>query len=206
VGISNWYGMSYSPQLGYLFVNTNDMGSIGKMGKRPEGSDPPYDRTSPWGTYAEFSDSSREWPCQTPPWGQLWAIDVNTGDVAWKQPFGTIPELDAIGVHNTGSLNYGGSMATGGGLLFIAASIDQHFHAYEAKTGKLLWDIKMDTGAYTAPSTYMGKDGRQYVVILDTGGGFFDKTGGDSVIAWALPKSAVAKPKSTAVAQKGTKK
>jgi quinoprotein glucose dehydrogenase len=90
-------------------------------------------------------------------------------------------------VHNTGSLNYGGSIATGGGLVFIAASIDQHFRAYEASTGKILWDIKMDTGAYVTPSTFMGKDGKQYVVIVDTGGSFFDRTSGDSILAFALP-------------------
>jgi glucose dehydrogenase len=110
----------------------------------------------------------RFWPCQQPPWGQLWAINVNTGDIAWKVPFRTAPELDAKGVHNTGSLNYGGSISTGGGLVFIAASNDQHFRAYEAATGKILWDIQMDTGAYVTPSTFMGKDGKQYVVIVDT--------------------------------------
>ncbi len=76
VGISNWYGMSYNPKLGYLFINTNDMGSIGKIAPTKPGADPPYDRTSPWGTYAEFSENSKEWPCQAPPWGELWAIDV----------------------------------------------------------------------------------------------------------------------------------
>jgi glucose dehydrogenase len=151
------------------------------------GTEPPYERTSPWGMYALFWDKDRFWPCQQPPWGQLWAINVNTGDVAWKVPFGTVPELDAKGVHDTGSLNYGGSISTGGGLVFIAASDDQHFRAYEAATGKILWDIKMDTGAYVTPSTFMGKDGKQYVVIVDTGGSFFDRTNGDSILAFALP-------------------
>jgi len=188
VGIVNWHGMSYNPKLGYLFVNTNELGGIGKIVATPEG-DTPYDRASPWGTYAEFEYGAKFWPCQKPPWGQLWAIDVNTGDVAWKKTFGTVPELDALGIHDTGSLNYGGSISTGGGLLFIAASNDQHFRAYEAATGNILWDIKMDTGAYVTPSTYLGKDGRQYVAIVSTGGSFFDRTSGDSVLAFALPSS-----------------
>ncbi len=187
VGIVNWHGMSYNPKLGYLFVNTNELAGVGKVAPTKPGTEPPYDRTSPWGMYAGFLDEEKFWPCQQPPWGQLWAINVNTGDVAWKVPFGTIPELDAKGVHNTGSLNYGGSIATGGGLVFIAASIDQHFRAYEASTGKILWDIKMDTGAYVTPSTFMGRDGKQYVVIVDTGGSFFDRTSGDSILAFALP-------------------
>ena len=187
VGVVNWHGMSYNPQLGYLFVNTNELAGVGKVVPTKPGMEPPYDRASPWGMYASFMDREKLWPCQQPPWGQLWAINVNTGDVAWKEPFGTVPELDAKGVHNTGSLNYGGSISTGGGLVFIAASIDQHFRAYEAATGKILWDIKMDTGAYVTPSTFMGKDGRQYVVIVDTGGSFFDRTSGDSILAFALP-------------------
>jgi glucose dehydrogenase len=186
IGVVNWHGMSYNPQLGYLFVNTNEIGSVGKVVPNEPGKEPPYIRTSPWGMYAEFWDRDKFWPCQQPPWGQLWAINVNTGNVAWKVPFGTIPELDAKGIHDTGSLNYGGSIATGGGLLFIAASNDRHFRAYEAATGKILWDIRMDVGAYVTPSTYMGKDGRQYVVIVATGGSFFDRVTGDSILAFAL--------------------
>ncbi len=187
IGVVNWHGMSYNPKLGYLFANTNEIASVGKVAPTDPGTNPPYNRTSPWGMYAEFWDQDKFWPCQQPPWGQLWAINVNTGDVAWKVPFGTIPELDAKGVHNTGSLNYGGSISTAGGLIFIAASNDHHFRAYEAETGKILWDITMDTGAYVTPSTYMGADGKQYVVIVDTGGGFFDTTSGDSILAFTLP-------------------
>lgn len=113
-------------------------------------TEPPYERTSPWGMYALFWDKDRFWPCQQPPWGQLWAINVNTSDVAWKVPFGIVPELDAT-------------------------------------TGKILWDIQMDTGAYVTPSTFMGRDEKQYVVIVDTGGSFFDRTNGDSILAFALP-------------------
>jgi glucose dehydrogenase len=187
VGIVNWHGMSYNPKLGYLFVNTNELGSVGKVSATEPGTEPRYDRTSPWGLYALFWNEEKFWPCQQPPWGQLWAINVNTGDVAWKVPFGTVPELDAQGIHDTGSLNYGGTIATGGGLVFVAASNDHHFRAYEAATGKIVWDITMNTGAYVTPSTYLGQDGHQYVVIVDTGGGFFDKTSGDSILAFSLP-------------------
>lgn len=160
-------------------------------GTAEPGIEPPYERTSPWGMYELFWDKDRFWPCPQPPWSQLWAMNMNTGDVAWKVPFGTVPELDAKGVHDTGSLNYRGSISTGGGLVFIAASNDQHFRAYEAATGKILWDIKwdikMDTGAQVTPSTFMGKDRKQYVVMVDTGGSFFDRTNGDSILAFALP-------------------
>ena len=187
IGIANWPGMSADPKLGYLFVNTINLADVGKLVKNPDGPDPVYERRSPWGEYARFWNNDKFWPCQQPPWGTLWAINANTGEVAWKIPFGAIPELDAKGVHGTGSLNFGGSIATAGGLLFIAASNDQIFHAFDARSGKQLWQTKLDTGSYTTPMTYMGKNGKQYVVTVATGGSFFDTTAGDSVVAYALP-------------------
>jgi glucose dehydrogenase len=71
--------------------------------------------------------------------------------------------------------------------LFIAATNDQRFRAFEASTGKILWETKLETGAYVTPMTYEGKNGKQYVLIVDTGGSFYDTTAGDSVIAFALP-------------------
>ena len=187
LGAVNWWGMSYNPQLGYLFLNINDIADVGKVVKNPRGDDPPYVRTSPWGVYARFWNEEKFWPCQQPPWGQLLAINVNTGDVVWKEPFGIVPELEAKGVHGTGTLNYGGSIATAGGLLFIAATDDQHFRAFEAATGKTLWDVKLETGAYNVPMTYKAKNGKQYVLVIATGGSYYDRTSGDSVITYALP-------------------
>jgi glucose dehydrogenase len=189
IGVTNWQGMSLNPKLGYLFVNTMNLGDVGRMEKSRPGSDPPYDRTSPWGTYAHFWDNDKFLPCQQPPWGQLWAIDVNTGDVAWKVPFGIVPELEAKGIHGTGAPNYGGSIATSGGLVFIAATNDQHFRAFDASTGKVLWDTKLETGSYNVPMTFQGKSGRQYVVLVATGGSYYDATSGDSVIAFSLPQA-----------------
>jgi len=187
LGTTNWPGMSYNPDLGYLFVNTVNIADVGKIAKNEDASDPAYERTSPWGMYARFWNNDKFWPCQNPPWGELWAINVNTGDVAWKEPFGVIEELDAKGIHGTGTLNFGGSISTAGGLLFIAATNDQRFRAFDAATGKTLWETKLETGSYTVPMTYEGKNGKQYVVLVDTGGSFYDTTAGDSVIAYTLP-------------------
>ena len=187
LGVTNWPGISYDPKLSYLFFNTTDLADVGKLVKAPEGSPVPYEWTGPQGPYSRFWNPENFWPCQQPPWGQLWAINVNTGEVAWKIPFGIIEELEAKGVHGTGSMNFGGSIATAGGLLFIAATNDQRFRAFDSKTGKELWVTKLETGAYTTPITYQGKNGKQYVLIVATGGSFYDKTSGDSVIAFALP-------------------
>jgi glucose dehydrogenase len=188
LGVVNWWGMSFNPKLGYIFVNTSNIADVGKIVKddSPDAKTD-YVRTSPWGLYARFWNNDKFWPCQQPPWGELQAINVNTGDVAWKIPFGTDPELEAKGVHGTGTLNYGGTIATGGGLIFVAATYDHLFHAFDAATGKVLWETKLEAGAYVVPMTYKGKSGKQYVLIVATGGSYYDRTAGDAVIAFALP-------------------
>lgn len=187
LGTTNWHGGSYDPQLNYVFYNVSNIADVGQDTPSPPGSPLAYQRSGPRGAYDRFWDPEKYWPCQQPPWGQLVALNIDTGDYAWRVPLGTIPELDAKGVHNTGSLNMGGSIATAGGLVFIAATNDHHFRAFDAKTGKILWDTEMEAGAYATPLTYKAKDGKQYVVIVATGGGYYDRTGGDSVAAYALP-------------------
>ena len=89
--------------------------------------------------------------------------------MAWRVPFGRVESLEKIGVMNTGSYNIGGSVATASGLLFIGASDDQRFHAYESKTGKLLWETKLPANGFANPITYLGQ-GRK-AVCSDHGGG-----------------------------------
>src|SRR5579883_207785 len=171
----NWGGGSYDPTLGYFFINSHDRGGVQKMvaqvpaKERPTGKIPgagdasqmPFIRKN----VGAITNPATGWPCQSPPWGELFAINVNTGDVAWRIPFGRVESLEKIGVRNTGSYNIGGSVATASGLLFIGATDDQRFHAYESRTGKLLWETKLPANGYANPITYLGKDGKQYVVI-----------------------------------------
>ena len=81
----------------------------------------------------------------------------------------------------------GGSVSSAGGLVFIAATNVLRFRAFESKTGKVLWETQLESGGYASPISYQGKDGKQYVVIVATGGGYYDRKPGDSVIAFALP-------------------
>jgi quinoprotein glucose dehydrogenase len=183
LGATNWHGGSYDPDLGYLFYNTLDLGDTGKMSKGAPGAANAYSRNG----FSRFWNGDKYWPCQAPPWGEMVAINVNTGEYAWRVPLGVIEELDAKGVHNTGTMNMGGSVSTAGGLVFIAATNDRRFRAFDAKTGKVLWETQLEAGGYASPLTYQGKDGKQYVVIVAAGGGYYDRMTGDSVIAFALP-------------------
>jgi len=187
LGGSNWNPMSFDPKLGYLFINTQDLGGIGKVVKNKDGSRTPYSRTSPLGPVGRFWDRDKGWPCQEPPWGRLFAVNVNTGEIAWESVLGVTDELPE-GKQKTGRPNIGGSLATTGGLVFIGATTDSRFRAFDSKTGKELWVTKLEASAHSAPMTFRGKDGRQYVVVVATGGGFLaDTPTADIVAAFALP-------------------
>ncbi len=126
------------------------------------------------------------YPAIKPPWGTLNAIDLNTGEYKWRVPLGEIPALTARGVPITGTENYGGPVVTAGGLVFIAATKDEMFRAFDRKTGRILWQTKLPAGGYASPSTYMA-NGRQYVVIA-CGGGKMGTKSGDAYVAFTLPK------------------
>jgi glucose dehydrogenase len=155
--------------------------------KSPVGSRTPFIRTSSLGPYGRFWDRERGWPCQQPPWGRLFAINVNTGEIAWESTLGLTEELTA-GKQRTGRPNIGGSLATAGGLVFIGATTDSRFRAFDSKAGKELWVTKLDASAHAAPMTFQGKNGKQYVVVVATGGGMLaDQPSSDTVVAFALP-------------------
>src|SRR5262249_39740963 len=133
------------------------------------------------------------YPCQQPPWGQLAAVNARTGDIAWQVPLGSYDDMEARGLKNAGTPNMGGSIATAGGLVFIGATLDSKFRAFESASGKELWVTKIDATANSVPITYMGRDGKQYVAVAAGGPGRFrsiDPTkndGADSLIVFALP-------------------
>jgi quinoprotein glucose dehydrogenase len=140
----------------------------------------------PYGTtgYNRWLDS-KGYPAVKPPWGTLNAIDLNSGEYLWRVPLGEFPELTAQGIPPTGTENYGGPVVTAGGVLFIAASRDEHLRAFDPKTGKELWKYKLPAAGYATPSTY-AVNGRQYVVIA-CGGGKIGTKSGDAYMAFALP-------------------
>mgnify|MGYP005854435819 CR=1 FL=1 len=136
--------------------------------------------------YNKFLDPDG-YPAVAPPWGTLNAINLNTGEYAWKIPFGDFPELVARGLGNTGSENYGGPVVTAGGLLFIGATNhDKKFRAFDKRTGELLWETTLPAAGNATPAVYE-QDGRQYVVI-GCGGGKSGAPSGGTYAAFALPR------------------
>jgi quinoprotein glucose dehydrogenase len=196
----NWFGTSFDPQLGYLFVNTNELGQMagikdhdkakGMANGSGQGNrvDPggPYEGVPGGGRFSLPGKDAQQYPCQQPPWGELTAVNVNTGEFAWRVPLGVTDSLPPD-KQKTGRPGNGGTIATAGGLVFVGATDDSRFRAFDAKTGKEMWTFKLGGAAEATPATYQGKDGRQYVVIASTGGGFFNNpVVDDSIMAFAL--------------------
>jgi len=183
LGGANWSGASFDRASGYLFVNANEVGAVGAM--EPQAADAPvrYRRASKEGEYARFWDE-QQWPCQKPPWGTLNAVDVNKGEIAWKVPIGVVDGLKTT----TGTPNLGGSIVTDGGVVFIGATTDSRFRAFDARTGEQLWVGDLEASAYATPMTYLGKKtGKQFVVIAAGGGGYFTGKVSDVLAAFAPP-------------------
>ena len=209
-GGSLWGGTAADPRTGLIYINTSEGGSIGYIEKRKpgldygrgeEGSPQPYDRAnlSGPGAYSSFSAGYKDetgktitLPCIKPPWGRLIAVDANTGDIAWETRLGVTDDLPD-GKKDTGRNNtFGGPIVTAGGLVFIGATDDRRFRAFDSKTGRELWSARLDYSAQDVPITYRGKDGRQYVAVVAAApGGARSATGKpantESLITFALP-------------------
>ena len=171
-GGPNYGGVAVNPGLGYVFVNSRNVAGMGRLDKSADGDQVAYRRYSPLGQgsfNARFWDPDTQMPCQQPPWAELMAVNANTGDIAWRVPLGITDELEAKGIHNTGAFGQGGPIATAGGLVFIAGTIDKRMRAFDARIGKVLWETKLDAEGHTNPMTYLGRNGKQYVVIVTTG-------------------------------------
>ncbi len=187
-GGANWGGASFDPETQTLFVNSMEIGFIQQMMKRGEGQD-----VVPYRARGKATPNSRFWdsnlvPCQKPPWGFLTAIDMNTGEFKWRSVLGVIDALTARGIAPTGTANLGGSMVTAGGLVFIGATNDSRFRAFDKETGKELWTTRLAASAHATPATYLGKKTKkQFVVIAAGGGNKYSNGFADELVAFTLP-------------------
>ena len=186
-GGANWGGASFDPETETLYVNSMDIGMISRMVERPEGALVPFRRRGLGTPSARFWDKNLH-PCQKPPWGHLTAIDLNTGEFRWRKTLGVIDELIEKGIPPTGTSNIGGPIVTAGGIVFIGATNDSRFRAFDKDTGGQLWETRLAASAHATPMTYRGKTtGKQFVVIAVGGGNKYNKTYWDSLVAYSLP-------------------
>jgi len=198
-GGPNWGGGAYNPDLGLYFINIqnlpeyrekiNEGETLGVVSRVPRSdTQAPRPPRALWARpFTYQTPDGQKLSCGATPWGELVAINVHTQKIAWRTTLGTTPGIGAKG-RNTGAPNIGGSITTRSGLLFIGATNDRKFRAFDAKTGKLLWEAELEASAHATPITYLGKDGRQYVVVAAAGG---TSAGGaqmsDTLVAYTLP-------------------
>jgi len=179
LGGADWGGAAFDPRLGYYIVNTNDLASPEQLVRRPDGS---------WNMkegYVYFWNREQRLPCQQPPWGSLYAVDVNTGRIAWRSTLGVTDSLPE-GLRNTGRPSAGGPITTAGGLTFIGATDDGYFRAFDTRTGEEVWRYRLPAPIYGTPATYRGKNGKQYVAAVATGGFLDSPVASDTVVAFTL--------------------
>ena len=200
LGGSEWHGASFDPLLNMLYVNVNEAPTINKLRALRPAELTALSAFIPSGGgaagtpgrytidgYPLFLDPHGV-PAISPPWGTLNAIDLVKGELVWKVPLGEYPQLVEKGIRNTGTLNFGGAVATAGGVIFVAATADEKIRAFEKHSGRVLWEHQLPAGGYATPSTYM-IDGRQYLAIAAGGSGKNATKSGDSIIAFALPQA-----------------
>jgi quinoprotein glucose dehydrogenase len=201
VGGVNWGGMAYDARRGLLITSTNRLATVVKLMPREqfeelkksgEGNRLQGEFGLMNGKYLAYREPLRA-PggsfCNPPPWGALTAVDLSTGAVRWEVPLGTIPQLSSVPQSSEwGSINLGGAIVTAGGLVFIAAAMDNYIRAFDVETGKEIWKAELPASAQATPMTYsLGENGKQFVVIAAGGHGKLGTRRGDYVVAFALP-------------------
>ncbi|WP_197279241.1 membrane-bound PQQ-dependent dehydrogenase, glucose/quinate/shikimate family [Novosphingobium sp. AAP1] len=209
-GVMDWGGLAIDPVRQVAFAHPNYMAFVDRLiPQRPgagNGKDGPAGASDRGGSAehgfnpnagAPFAVSMGPFlsrlglPCQSPPWGYVAGIDLVTGKVAWRHANGTIRDETPLPIPlKLGVPSLGGPMMTGGGLSFMAASLDYYLRAYDTTTGRVLWRARLPAGAQATPMTYRSPaSGRQFVVVVAGGHGSLGTRLGDSIIAYALPKS-----------------
>jgi quinoprotein glucose dehydrogenase len=180
----NYYGGAFDPVSGIYVVNVNNLGQPMRIVRNPDGS---YQNSGPFAGMTRFWDPSSHLPCTPLPWGQLVAVNVNTGKIAWRSTLG-VTDILPRGKQDTGRPGLGGPIVTASGLTFIGATDDARFRAFDTKTGKEIWTVKLPASAEATPITYTDAHGKQYVAVVATGGGLIGAPLlSDSIIAWTLP-------------------
>lgn len=187
-GGANWGGAAYDPTRNLLVVNMSNLASKLRLAPNTRETDDPNILLSPYREPRNILNSPLGIPCTRPPWGVLAGVDLSTGNIVWRQTFGTIRDLSGGLVRSKlGAPNIGGPIMTGGGLIFIGAAMDDYLRAFDSNTGEELWRTRLPAGGQATPMTYEF-EGRQYVVIYAGGHAQLGTRRGDELLAFALPE------------------
>lgn len=198
LGGMEWGGLAFDPASGLILTNTNRLATVATLIPAAQvvktGADPVAKSTverqtpAPYGVRRGVLLSPLGIPCNPPPWGMLHAVDAHTGAIRWEIPLGTARDLTGIPTPpQWGSVNLGGPIITGG-LVFIGASMDQRFRAFDLLTGALRWERPLPASAQATPLTYRARPGgRQFVVVAAGGHDGMRSRRGDFLVAYALP-------------------
>jgi quinoprotein glucose dehydrogenase len=207
LGGIDWGSVSVDEGRGILVVNSNLMADYDQFITRAEADaehlfisgDPRKGKTppgaamagTPYGVHWHGFLTGLGIPCQRPPYGFLTAVELKTGKVLWQHTLGNASNSGPFGIAlglplQLGTPNIGGSIVTKGGVIFIAATQDKYFRAVNEQTGKVLWEVQLPAGGHATPMTYLGRDGRQYVLITAGGSTSFGTGTSDAFIAYRL--------------------
>ena len=181
----NFWGPAYDPRLHLFVSNTTNLFQAMRLVRLPDGS---WRNAGPLAGLRRFGDPDRRLPCGPTPWGELVAVNMDTGDIAYRKTLG-VSDMLPPDLQNTGRPSTGGVILTASGLTFVGGTDDFRFRAFATATGDKLWEIKLPASIQATPITYMGADGRQFVTVVATGGSLTgsDVTN-DEIITFALPQ------------------
>lgn len=204
VGGPNWGGGSYNPDLHLYFVNLQNKVTFTPASNQPQGmghaspdAPMPGDAAAPAAAPRRGARPAPAFSFTTPdginlscgalPWSEVVAVNTETKKIVWRSTIGITEGIGPKGL-TAGTSSIGGNMTTGSGLIFVGATNDRRFRALDAKTGKRLWETTLDASAAATPISYMGKDGKQYVVVAAGGGtSVGQKNMSDTLVAYTLP-------------------
>ncbi|MBS1803375.1 MAG: PQQ-binding-like beta-propeller repeat protein [Acidobacteria bacterium] len=187
----NYAGGAFDPTLGLFVVNVNNLGQPMRIVSDDHGG---YINAGPFAGTVRFWNPEKHLPCTEPPWGELVAVDINSGKIAWRSILGLTDNFPP-GKQRTGRPGLGGPIVTAGGLTFIGATDDARFRAFDTKTGEELWAYRLPASAESIPITYTDEHRKQYVAIVATGGGLLRAPLlSDELIAFKLDDGSGRKP------------
>ncbi|OYW09639.1 MAG: membrane-bound PQQ-dependent dehydrogenase, glucose/quinate/shikimate family, partial [Rhodospirillales bacterium 12-71-4] len=203
-GVFNWGGIAVDPERQVAFTTPAYLAFVSRLVPRadattlyvqadgaPPGPLPALNENfgAPYAVELKPFLSPIGLPCQQPPWGYVAGADLRTGEIAWQHRNGTVRDLSPVPLpFRLGVPDLGGPVMTRGGVAFMSGTLDDFVRGYDVTTGAQLWESRLPAGGQATPMTYLGADGRQYLLVVAGGHGSLGTTPGDHVIAYALPR------------------